>query len=114
MQRGNSHSALVTNKSGRVTEHARRDRARPSEHLIFLLGNSFFSFYEAAIANHSGGSSLEFVLYFDDVPPKLADVAVGSNATVGRCPRYFRFTPKTDIRREGHHGPCGGFRDGRL
>jgi hypothetical protein len=29
------------------------------------------------IANHSGGSSLEFVLYFDGVPPNLADVAVG-------------------------------------
>jgi len=29
------------------------------------------------IVNHSGGSSLEFVLYFDGVPPNLADVAVG-------------------------------------
>jgi hypothetical protein len=31
------------------------------------------------------------------------DIRCRSKATVWRCPRYFRFTPKTDIHREAQH-----------
>jgi hypothetical protein len=43
------------------SQHARKDCARLSERLIFLLRSSLFHFCEAVIANQSSGSSLEIV-----------------------------------------------------